>query len=403
MASPCNSPGNLSQTRVFTMRRIMVLLLLVCSAIVVVAQNVAVNCDAGQSLNTAISKLNKQGPNTVLVHGTCTEYVTIEGFENLTVKSTGGATLVQPSAVPANLYSVAPMHIIASRSVTVDGLNFTSDASKPPAIFVEKGSTDVLLHNLNVVGGSVGIFVAQTSEVWIARVNVKNSGWAYVFAVDGSNVHLENCLLEESSGTGWHYGISSEGSPVYISRTTVRNMQVSLNANLGGSIGIEDFNWYSPFGGVSDVVIDNPAGQNYYGVTVDSSATAFISSGKLRILNAGQPWGGDTGGIKVSASSSLWASNNLIISGSQGQGIYVTGNSHAYLNGSSITGNQHGGLVAVNLSTIAVDTGAVSTPINGNAVDVFCDSKSLITGGSNINASTIQCPNLLPGDTVPIP
>jgi len=365
----------------------------------VFGQHVAVNCDAGQSLNTAISKLNKQIPNTVMVHGTCTEYVNIVGFENLTVKSTSGATLVQPNVVPTIPYSVAPLHLTASRSVTIDGLNFSSDASKPPAILVDKGSTDILLHNLNIVGGSVGIFAAQTSEVWIAGVNVRNSGWAYVFAVDGSNVHVEDSLLEEASGTGWHVGIGAEGSPVYVSRTTIRNMQIGLNANVGGLIGLVDYP-----NGAGEVVIDNPAGQNYYGVQVDSSSTVFVSSEKLRILNAGQPWGGDTGGVKVSASSSFWASNNLTISGSHGQGIYVTGNSHAYLDGSSITGSQHGGLVAVNLSTISANTWDVPTPVSGNAVDVFCDSRSLITGAANIvNTSTIQCPNLLPGDSVPIP
>ena len=174
--------------------------------------HIVVNCDAGQSLNNAIAKLNKQIPDTVTVQGTCTEYVTIAGFENLTVKSTSGATLVQPGLAPSNLF-VTLLRINASRSVTIDGHSFTSDASKPPVIGIGAESIDVRLRNLNIVGGSVGIFAFETSEVSITRVNVKNSGWAYVFAVDGSNVHVEDCLLEDSSGTGWHEDISSENSP----------------------------------------------------------------------------------------------------------------------------------------------------------------------------------------------
>ena len=204
--------------------------------------------------------------------------------------------------------------------MTIDGLSFTSDASKPPVIGIGAESIDVRLRNLNIVGGSVGIFAFETSEVSIARVNVKNSGWAYVFAVDGSNVHVEDCLLEDSSGTGWHEGISTENSPVYVRRTTIRNMQVGLNASFGGSIGLVDFNTYYPAGGVSDVVIENPAGLNYYGVQVDSGSKVFVSSARLRILNAGQPWGGDTAGVKVSASSSFWGTASLIISGSHGHG-----------------------------------------------------------------------------------
>jgi len=60
-------------------------------------------------------------------------------------------------------------------------------------------------------------------------------------------------------------------------------------------------------------------------------------------------------------------------------GIYLTGNSHATLDGSSITGSQHGGLVAVNLSTISTVTWDLPVAVSGNAVDVFCDSNSVIT------------------------
>jgi hypothetical protein len=37
-------------------------------------------------------------------------------------------------------------------------------------------------------------------------------------------------------------------------------------------------------------------------------------------------------------------------------------------------------------------------------VDLFCDSKSLITGAAGIiNASTVQCSNLVTGDSEPTP
>jgi hypothetical protein len=41
---------------------------------------------------------------------------------------------------------------------------------------------------------------------------------------------------------------------------------------------------------------------------------------------------------------------------------------------------------------------------DGNGTDLFCDSKSVITGGSAIaGASTDNCGNLLPSDTESIP
>ena len=112
------------------MRKILVLVLLTLSAISVLADNVVVNCNAGQSLNSAISKLNKQIPNTVTVQGTCEESVTIAGFENLTVKGTPGATLVQPSVLPTKSSFISLLLVNASRSVTIQGLNFNSDSSK---------------------------------------------------------------------------------------------------------------------------------------------------------------------------------------------------------------------------------------------------------------------------------
>ena len=46
-----------------------------------------VDCDRGQSLDRTLSKLEKFGPVTVKFKGTCTEFVVIDGFDNLTSKA----------------------------------------------------------------------------------------------------------------------------------------------------------------------------------------------------------------------------------------------------------------------------------------------------------------------------
>ena len=71
---------------------------------IAMANTTVVNCNAGQSLNSAIATLNKQVPNFVQVQGTCTEYIRITGFENLTVKGNPSATIVQPSTIPSKLF-----------------------------------------------------------------------------------------------------------------------------------------------------------------------------------------------------------------------------------------------------------------------------------------------------------
>jgi hypothetical protein len=175
---------------------------------------------------------------------------------------------------------------------------------------------------------------------------------------------------------------------------TIRDMQQSMV--VGGSGSVDLVNFDSTAAGI-DVIIDNPSGTNFNGAIVGNIGTLNLSSAKLRISNAGQPWGGDTGAVFVNSGSTLNAGSNLIVTGSHGQGVIVTNNSHAQLSGSSITGSAHGGLVVVNLSTASVDSSNPLTEISGNGTDLFCDSKSQIAGGLNIaNAAIVQCNNFLP-------
>jgi len=362
-----------------------------------------VDCDKGQSLNSTLAKVKKDGPATVLVKGTCTEYVLISGFEDLTLIGEPGATLVQPSTVPNNLL-LTLLRIDASRSVLIDGLTVLSTPSGLAPVGIGKSSVDVRLRNLTIQGGNPGIIVFENSQVSIAHVTVENPGYAAVGVYDASDVHIELCRFDNSTGDPWHEGLDVGAAHVTMYGTTIRNMQVGLHASGTGVIDVNFFNAYYPGGGNTDVVLENPAGTNFYGAWIENGSSLLLGSAKLRITNAGQSWGGESGGVFVSGGATLNAGGNLIISGSQGQGILVSNNSFASLAGSSITRGSHGGLVAVNLSTIAVGQSKPLTLIGGNAPDVFCDAKSQISGGANLaGVPTVNCANLLPGDTVPLP
>jgi len=100
------------------------------------------------------------------------------------------------------------------------------------------------------------------------------------------------------------------------------------------------------------------------------------------------------------------SSGSLNITGSVGQGIVAMNNSHATLNGATISGGSHGGLLAINNSTIDVaNTNNLLSTIGGNAVvDLFCDADSQIIGTTNIAGTpTTQCTNLLSTETVALP
>jgi hypothetical protein len=47
-----------------------------------------VDCGAGQSLNRTLAKMGKLQPATLKFKGTCTEYVVVDGFNNLTLQET---------------------------------------------------------------------------------------------------------------------------------------------------------------------------------------------------------------------------------------------------------------------------------------------------------------------------
>jgi hypothetical protein len=367
---------------------------------------IMVNCDEGHSLIKTLSRLNKHVPITVWVQGTCTENVTINGFEGLTLKGLPGAALQQPSTNPSNGLSIDVLLIEASRSITVDGFSIHSGPSALAGIGIGRGSIDVQLRNLTIDGaGTFGLEVYESSQVSLARVTAHDPGFATLGVFDVSDVHIESCLFESSTGTTWNEGLLVGSGHVTMQSTTIHNMHVGIDIGSHGSVDIQSFASYYPVSLPNDVVIESPAGTNFDGAKVAANSALNIGDTKLRITNAGQPWGGNTAGVWVSDGSTLSAnSGNLIVSGSQGQGIFVSNDSHASLTGSSITGSGHGGLVAANLSTISVESGNPPTLVGGNKTDVFCDSKSVITGTANLAGVPItSCGNLLPGDTEPLP
>jgi hypothetical protein len=363
------------------------------------ASAVTVDCDAGQSLSKSLATLNKLTPATVTVKGTCTEYVLIDGFNNLTLNAVQGATLQHPSTNPqGNQYVLS---IRASRSLTVSGLAVHSLPSIFSAIGVGGGSNDILLQSVST-DGSWGVVVYEGSQVWLKKVTVNiTSGYGAVSAFDNSDVHIVDSLLERPTDSNFYAGLFVGSGNVNMQGTTIRDMQQSINISGSGSVGVGNFD---PTAAGIDVFIENPSGTNYNGAIVTDSSSLNISSAKLHISNAGQSYGYDTGAVLVTNGSTLNAGASLIVTSSQGQGVIVSNGSHAELAGSSITGGVHGGLVVVNLSTAGVDSSTPLTVIGANGTDLFCDSKSQIAGVINIsNAKVVQCNNLLTGNYVSLP
>jgi hypothetical protein len=361
---------------------------------------VTVDCSSGQSLNRALSKLDKQVATTVSVMGTCTEYVQVSGFQNLTLKGLPGAALVQPATSAPNLIG-AVLTIVSSQSVTVNGFSLQADTSSGSAIGIGHGSRDIRLRNLEIVGGDYGISIYENSQVSLAYVTSKDAGFSPLGVFDLSDVHLEHSTFTSSAAAAFYVGMYVGTSHITMYDTSIKNMQVGIYAYANSIIDILAFDTYYPYGSSNEVTITGSPGTNYDGVDLSSGSSLNVTgtnqqATRLVINQPGQAYGGTTGGVLVSDRSLLEASSNLVITGSQGQGIVVLNNSHATLSGATITGSGHGGVVASNLSTIDIATGT-PTQVGGSAVDLFCDSSSRITGSANLaGAPTAQCSNLLP-------
>ncbi len=252
------------------------------------------------------------------------------------------------------------------------------------------------------IDGSWGVVVYEASQVWLKKVTVNiTSGYAAVSAFDKSDIHIVDGLLERPTNSNFNAGLLVGSGHVTMQGMTIRDMQQSITISGSGSVDLVNFD---PTAAGIDVFIENPSGTNYNAALVSDGSSLNLGSAKLRISNAGQPYGYDTGAVLVTNGSTLNAGASLVVTGSQGQGVIVSNNSHAELAGSSITGGAHGGLVVVNLSTAGVDSSTPLTMIGANGTDLFCDSKSQIAGVQNIsNVKVVQCNNLLLGKYVNLP
>jgi len=198
-------------------------LFLVSAASAQNARTVSVDCNNGQSLSGTLAKLNKQIPTTVFVQGTCTEFVTIDGFEGLTLKGQSGAVLQQPATNPlSNSYVLS---ITGSRGINVLDLSVQSQPSLFSGIGIGKGSNEVLVQNVNV-NGSWGIVIYEESQVWLKQVNVTiSSGYAAIAAYDKSDVHISGGLLQRPSDSNFYAGLSVGSGHVTMQGMIIRDMQ----------------------------------------------------------------------------------------------------------------------------------------------------------------------------------
>ena len=335
------------------------------------AATVNVNCDQGQKINTALAQLKRHGPNTVNVRGTCTEWIDIRNFDQLTLKGRPGAVIAQPST-PRPTPNTAILQVINSRDVVIRDLTVAGEGGCPspclPLLIVNCGECRV---EGSTVKGVTLVAGANTLS-FLRDVFQSNGSYAAFASYDNSHSNIGDCTLEPGNGSSW-WGIQmAAGSVVHIGGTTIRGFGNGIGVSLGADLQVVGG---VPGGGPDQtVIIEN----NWYrGIDVSGGSTAEIND-VARIQNNGDGLGGRVG-VMVK------------------EGSYV-----GISSGARIVGTAGNGLAALSNSTVTV-SGPVE--ISGSqAQDVFCDPTAVINGGSNITGATkVTCPNLNSATEYPLP
>jgi len=353
-----------------------------------------VDCNKGDSINDALSKLDPLEANDLNVSGTCNENVTILRFEDLRLIASPGAAI--NAAVPNG----DVVRILFSRNVFIQGFSISGPASASSGIALTRSHACVLGGNTisgpfngiqlfsssanindNTINGIVrnGFFITAHSEANLIANTVDNTG----FPVTGPSNGLH---VEGNSAVDFRPGF-------IVGAAVLRGFGRGTFVGPGSVLNIIG----NTTAAAPQTIIENNFLMGVYGTNGGQTQISNF----VQIQNNGNPdpYGG---GVLVERGANVALGGNVTVSNNTGQGVILLHNSSASFGGATVSNNSRNGVVAVNSSTIEFNSG---TSVNGNtAQDIFCDSQSIIARSTNIiGATKITCPNLKAGKSDPLP
>jgi hypothetical protein len=364
-----------------------------------------VDCSKGDSINAELARLSKTGPNVVTVSGSCAENILIDGFDDLTLVAAPGASLN-----PASASAKSILLVNSSRRVVLDGFAITIPAPAPnsPATWVAElnGSFGCVMKNLSVTGGG-GIRLQRTSYVSISDSTLHDVGIGIIVGnacnADIRGVTIDNTLTPAPRG---QIGIAIfEGSTAFTEGVTISGFNQGV-FNGGGTFAVLGPGFFDT---TRPVVIQG----NRTGIAVANGGLASLS-GPISITGNGQLNNDVTGGIVVNHGSlqitgALPQTGVTQIDSNITQGVLIMNDGTGQITGPvSISQNGYNGVVAVNGGIVGFagigNPFTVPTVTQNFARDLFCDSRSLVTGSNNVTgAAHRECANQIPGAVPFIP
>jgi hypothetical protein len=201
--------GNFVQKRSLSFLIIPFIGLLTLASTVASAATVTVDCSNTKAkirtISAGLALLPLNGPNTLVVSGTCNENVVIDSYTLLTIRGNPSATVAGADS------SLGGIQIMASR--------------------------DVRFENLTVTGGSVGIACGADSFWRLTTVTVRGAAGDGVVGGVASSLRLRSVNMENNGGSGlWiHQNANVNAASIFV-RGNQATQRGGIYLNHGASL-----------------------------------------------------------------------------------------------------------------------------------------------------------------------
>ncbi|HYR28966.1 MAG TPA: right-handed parallel beta-helix repeat-containing protein [Thermoanaerobaculia bacterium] len=355
---------------------------------------VSVGCPGGTpgtypSINAALATLDNEGPHTINVSGTCTETVTIDQRQRLTIQ---GAPLQIATVVGSNTCIVIRDSVVVTlRNLILSGTQSAISAAQQSSINVA-GVTASASNGvaLDIFGGASAVLGGAAP---MDAVVVQNSNIG--MRIEGSDVFVRGWFTSQnnvSSGilidSGRLETSGSQPTPPLGGPVTIQNNFTGITAQNGGLVQLFRGNFIQNNQG-NGVILTTGAILHVAGGTViegnQTSGVAVLFNSTMRfqgsnsiIRNNGSASSPFRSGISANHSSMVWVGAGAQIIDNTGRGILADSGTTVRLDNTTITGNTESGIELIHGAILESIVGN-TVPVNG-AASVLCDATTIVFG-----------------------
>lgn len=246
----------------------LLLLLLLAPVYTLQAAGTAVDCSK-KSLQGEIDKFDKNVPNIVTISGTCTEDIVVDGFSDLTLVGTAGASITATVFDNLDQGNSTLALLVNNSEVTVETLTINAGSE---GVACRNRST-CTIRNTIIQGGWNGMsFQDQSAGDILGSTTIQNSLGIGLGIFGASTVNMRSeprgeglpapIISGHGDGSGIGFGV------LMLDGSFLRTDDVTISGNDTGVFAIRDVN-IKMFGG-------EVSGNTFVGVEVSNGSTAQI-------------------------------------------------------------------------------------------------------------------------------